>query len=270
MDTPVSLDSCHTILKTALQASAPETWPLGPFALGGPRPVCPAVGQVELGLWFASLVAPLLRDKVEQAEARQVLEQVRGFLAERGRVPSEEWNRYAHGGTMQSRMGLMYQRLQACSESVRGESEALAVARRAAGAAASLCRGKDDVVFVHLNASVGRVVRLLEGAAGGALMPLRDFLAELDARILRLECSAAIAPLVPGGAVPDIAEVLWRGDGGKGRVLHFIARLSDGTYGLVTKLGRRWAWVHGNRDEVLASVPDTLFPEAARAVMKED
>lgn len=262
------LDSCHVILKTALQEAPPESWPPGPFALGGPVPVCPATGLVELSVWFASLAVPLLRDEVEQAEARQVLKEVRGFLAKRRQAPAGQ----AHGGVIRSdtELGLAVTRLRVCGGPHRGDSRALVAVRRAARVAAESTRGLDEVFFLYLRTLAAQLVQLLVLDAGAATMPVRDFFVELDARLVRLECVATLSTLLAPGAVPDVAEVLWRSNGGKPRGLHFIVRLAEGDLGLVTELGGRRAWVRGGRDEVLASVPDALFPEAVRAVLRED
>ena len=259
MTTPDSLASCHALLKTALRAAPPEVWPPGPFALGGPCPVCSAMGQVHLGMWLASIAAGFLRDPVEQARAAQVVEAVRALLLTRKRVPMEKGHPH---------LVRVHRRLLALTDSGEDRSSAFSVVDFVARAAYALALGRGDAVTDRLDAAVRRVVRLLGKTPDASPMTVRDFLAELDMRILRLECSAAIAPLVPSGTVPEVAEVLWRGDGGAGRALHFIARLGDGTYGLVTKLGGRWRWVRGGRDEVLSTVPDALFPEAARAVMR--
>ncbi|NVJ23021.1 MULTISPECIES: hypothetical protein [Myxococcus] len=262
------LAHCHIILKAALQAASPEDRPSGPWALGGPRPVCPAAGQVELGLWFSSLVAPHLADPFEEAVARRVLDHVRDFLAKPSRLTPRESLSLGHQKQLTSHAGRAHHRLIADSRSEPKESEALAVARRTAGAAAALCRGKDT--YVHLTAAVARVVRNLSEPETRGELSAHDFLVELDARILRLECQAAIAPLLTAGApMPELDEVLWRVDGGKGQARHFIARLRGGTLGLVTKLGARWAWVEGGRDEVLASVPDALFADATRTVLAQ-
>ncbi|NTX37099.1 hypothetical protein HUA74_25325 [Myxococcus sp. CA051A] len=269
MTTVEDLPHCHIILKAALQAARPEDRPDGPWALGGPRPVCPAAGQVELGLWFSSLVAPHLADRFEEAVARRVLDHVRDFLAKPSRLTPQESLSLGHQKQLTSHAGRAYHRLIADSRSEPKESEALAVARRTAGAAAALCRGKDT--YVHLTAAVARVVKYLREAETRGDLSVHDFIVELDARILRLECQAAITPLLAADTPPpELDAVLWRFDGGKGQARHFIARLRGGTLGLVTKLGARWAWVEGRRDEVLASVPDTLFEDATRTVMARE
>jgi len=60
----------------------------------------------------------------------------------------------------------------------------------------------------------------------------------------------------------EIAEVLFAPTG------LWIARLKDGRHAIFYKLARRWRWVTGTRDDVLALVPETMFAEAVAAVMR--
>ncbi len=46
----------------------------------------------------------------------------------------------------------------------------------------------------------------------------------------------------------------------------WIARLTNGHFGLLYKAARRGRWVSGSRDDVLASVPDAMFAEAVAAL----
>jgi hypothetical protein len=58
---------------------------------------------------------------------------------------------------------------------------------------------------------------------------------------------------------------LWRGvDGAK--VTMSLVRLSDERFALLSKAGARWALTEGDRDAVLATVPDAHFPAAVAAL----
>jgi hypothetical protein len=58
---------------------------------------------------------------------------------------------------------------------------------------------------------------------------------------------------------------LWRGfDGAK--VTMWLVRLSDERFALLSKPGARWALTEGDRDAVLATVPDAHFPAAVAAL----
>jgi len=263
-DTPSS--SCHALLRAALDAALPAERPTGPFALGGPAPVCPPAGLVELGLWLASLLESSLSGVLDLGLGKRITGDVRAFLARPRRLPPAELQALGRGQGPTSRAGRLCQRLLMDSKPAPSDPTPVAVLRLAAGTAVALARGTN--LLTHLAPAVARVIGFLREAPPETGMSVRDFLRELDARLLRLECRAAIEVRLPAGTpVPEVAEVLWRcADGGR-QARHFIARLGDGSLGLVTKLGRAWAWVRGGRDEVLASVPDAHFESAARAVM---
>jgi hypothetical protein len=46
-----------------------------------------------------------------------------------------------------------------------------------------------------------------------------------------------------------------------------VVRLADDTFGLIAKTRGKWVWTQGARDDVLATVPDALMPEAVAAVL---
>ena len=57
-----------------------------------------------------------------------------------------------------------------------------------------------------------------------------------------------------------VARCLWRGTDADGAAL-WLAELEGGTSGLLRKVGRRWQWFEGPRDEVLANLPGERFEE---------
>jgi hypothetical protein len=79
-----------------------------------------------------------------------------------------------------------------------------------------------------------------------------------------LALAAAHAPVDPAEL-----EVVWQIHGGAGRA-HFIARLVSGGFGLLTRLKDEWLWVQGDRDTVLATVPEELFESACAALLAPD
>jgi hypothetical protein len=85
--------------------------------------------------------------------------------------------------------------------------------------------------------------------------------AELDEPRARAELEARSAAARGGDA---IAEVLFAPGG------LWIARLDDGRHALFHKLGRRWRWSTGPRDDVLAMVPEALFADAVAAVLASE
>ncbi len=95
------------------------------------------------------------------------------------------------------------------------------------------------------------------------------FVVELDEEIMRHELAAAIAARTKQAA-PPIARVLWRGADAKGFPAWWIARLADGSYGVLGKFGPRWQWQVDQRDATLASVPDELLDIAVDTTLERD
>lgn len=231
----------HTILKSALGAARPEDRPTPPWHLGGAaRPVCPARGQIAIALALADRFA----DQVPPASRRQfdqVLAAVRSYLAGK--------DRGAH--------------LRALSELDARKTPALGIACNAAGAAATLARGKADLVHTGVQAAAAKAVSLTKPGAA-----TRELLAALDQEILCLECEAAFAA---EDHPTSVERLLWRGVDARGKTVHFIARLEGGRVGGLLKLtkGKRALWAEGTAEEVLASVPEALFPSAVDQVLRE-
>ena len=48
--------------------------------------------------------------------------------------------------------------------------------------------------------------------------------------------------------------------------LFLVTMATAGRYGVYVKPKSRWQWLEGERDEVLASVPDTHFDRAVAAL----
>jgi hypothetical protein len=57
----------------------------------------------------------------------------------------------------------------------------------------------------------------------------------------------------------------WRG-AEKGKGSHWLAELAGGSFALLWKVKGKWRLVEGSRDDVLASVPDSHFEAATRAL----
>lgn len=148
------------------------------------------------------------------------------------------------------------------SESRRAVQQ-LGLQRKAPG-----CRGLPTALAGLLMAATYSVQQVLVAMASRvtkALPPeeVRPFVLALQEQVLREECQAAVdAYLRPPVRVHAL---VWRGTRGSGAAGHFLFATADG-YGLVTKLKRRWNALSGDRDEVLATVPEPFF-EAATAAL---
>jgi len=89
-----------------------------------------------------------------------------------------------------------------------------------------------------------------------------------------LDTKSAAPPVADGTAARAELERLSATARGSDRIAEvpfapgglWIARLDDGRYALFYKVKRRWRWVPGTREEVLACVPDALFDAAVAAL----
>lgn len=105
--------------------------------------------------------------------------------------------------------------------------------------------------------------RAAEAAVKEVEHPRRGaFLKALDAVLLREDLAAVLDGRFDEGLVD---EVLFRAAEG-GRTTHWLGRLKGGKHVLVWKVKGRFHVVHGEKDDVLASVPDAHMRAAITAV----
>jgi hypothetical protein len=143
---------------------------------------------------------------------------------------------------------------------VAQNSRALEAARQAVNAAEWLPTGKGDRVAAATGLVIERAVQAQQQA--GVSERVCPFITTLDDRILVAEVSAFTDDAV--------SQVLWRAANDKGFAAAWLVRFADGTYGLRRKLGARFAWARGSRDDVLAHVPDGMFEIAVRNALSRD
>lgn len=98
---------------------------------------------------------------------------------------------------------------------------------------------------------------------------LTAWVAALDEQVLIAEF-VAIADAHTNRPAQHCERVLWRGADAKGNAGRWVARVATGHYALIQKVGKRWEWLEGARDDVLASVPDADFAEATALVVARD
>jgi hypothetical protein len=139
-------DTVHAVLKAALAAARPEDRTPGPWHLGGAvRPVFPVRGQLSLAMQLAEHVA---NPGPETQRVSAILSAVKQYLD--GKTDGK-----ALRGLVEVR-----------------SSGAEAVARNAAGAAATLARGKPDLVHTGVQAAAAKAV-VLVGPGGSRHAPAR-------------------------------------------------------------------------------------------------
>jgi hypothetical protein len=91
------------------------------------------------------------------------------------------------------------------------------------------------------------------------------FCRALDEELLRREAIGLVVNKT-GEPPPAVRRVVWRGASAR-EVMVWIAELDpDGRLGLLVRIGEEYLWTTGDRDTVLASVPDQLFAEAVSAL----
>lgn len=96
-----------------------------------------------------------------------------------------------------------------------------------------------------------------------------QFLTELDDRLMAYELAAA-ARMKGGAEFAQFERVLWRGTDAKGDCVLWVARVSRERYAILSKVGARWKWVEGSRDDTLAAVPDASFAAATKVAIARD
>jgi hypothetical protein len=243
--------SLHPILGHALEVTDAAFRPPPPFHAGGPAPKLSGVSALRVAIHIAKAVGALVpRD--QKALAAQAL------AAAQEAADTDDLKRRA-----------LLKALRDLAQSKPKDSKALNAARRAAGAAASLCHGKPDMVWNNAMLAAERAVQALVAAGRQAELPA--FLSGLDERILGAEFATEVVDKGKQAKPPAIDRVLWRGDGGKGFPTLWLVRLAGGKgYGLLSKVGTRYAWNLGIRDDMLSSVPDTHFQQATAVALARD
>jgi hypothetical protein len=256
----------NPLLGRALETAKPEHRPAGPYHAGGPAVKIPARDSLAAAVWCAESVADLVADGEKKTFETGVRLAKRMIDA-----PPPRTARTGHGETIDPPGGspeAMLNELHEVAESSKKDSRALGAARRAAGAAASLCRGKSDMVWSNAMLAAERAVQALEEA--GEVDRLRTLLAALDDRILAAEARAQALEKGKLEKAPEIARVLWRGGAASGAANAWLFRLVDGSYALLAKQGARFAWTPGSRDDLLATVPDAVFASATKVALTRD
>ncbi len=264
----------HSVLKAAHDAVAPTVRPPPPHHGGvDANPQLGSFGFGGVSLFLAEAAEPVVK-KAERPRYTQWLGRARDVYERHATAQGTMVKR----GTKTQRRVLTKQALAELRRdlTVQGVVRArddLPLALAAANVA--LLASYDVELQVGGGETVGAIRRT--AAAVAAALPLdraRPFLEALDQRMLREELRAM---LVKRGD-PRAAEVescLWRAAFGRARqgraagaqVSHLMGRCRDGTFLLHWKSGTRWEVCLGDRDSVLATLPEALMPSALQAVM---
>ena len=85
--------------------------------------------------------------------------------------------------------------------------------------------------------------------------------------MLRLECAGQLYKhLTHSDEAWRSLRVLYRGENERGHVECFLYQAQN-THGMLIQLGGEWSHLLGTREELLASMPETYFEDAALAVL---
>jgi hypothetical protein len=142
-------------------------------------------------------------------------------------------------------------------------SPALIAASHCVSARGAMAGGYDS------RADAADITELVIRHLGTDAKAIERFISELDDRLMAYELGAAAR--VKGGRDFAVFErVLWRGGDAKGDCVTWVARVRTGVYSILSKVGARWRWAEGTRDDTLASVPDGLFAAATREAFARD
>lgn len=256
----------HVILRSALARAAPEQHPPGDLQLGLGWPPPVAINhQIRIGLWCAEQVlpaegiAPLAEDFLARVVAgieswddarpthRQLLDRLRD--RHRGGLLAEAATAHAGGG-----------RYSVDPSRIGDEPPEVVVARCVAAAAATLEAGVIEYVHVGLSQAAIHATDALAQRGN-----VQEFLVGLDDIIMAMAFRTALRERAPEVDIRKSIRALWA----DGHPAHWVVRY-DQHYGFLGKLGRRWRWVEGGRDEVLGTVPDALFESAVKGTLARD
>ncbi|MCA9568453.1 MAG: hypothetical protein KC656_11445 [Myxococcales bacterium] len=120
---------------------------------------------------------------------------------------------------------------------------------------------RPDMMGASLRPHLQAVVRAL--AASERPTDATELLVRMDDELRRLDIVQALAKRKQTPSRP-VAAAVYRGADDKD-VRVRLARLDDGRFGLQCKLGGRYRWIEGDREDVLASVPEDWFADAVAA-----
>lgn len=241
----------HNVMAAALEAAPPPLRPNEPHGHVPARPVIGNEGYLALSLLAAEWVTPHVSSKERASFDRWV---ALGKRVSRGLALT------AKDRALFNRE-LPYVRLpsRAISRVFTAKTPALLVAQ-GVGLEAEQTHAR-NVGGKGAREACARAVKLL----GPSPKTVTAFLQALDATILLESAKVQLGDVKEQPSSAPVA-CRWRGAEG-GKVIAFLVELADGHFALVWKLKGTWRLVEGERDAVLATVPDAHFASATRALL---
>lgn len=232
----VDIANAHTVLAGMVKAVLPELMPEKPCHRDEPTPQIGSRGWALLATFMARRLEYLLRDE-ERAAFTLALEQ----------AATPDMERTPPAAKKTSSLALFL------AEAAWKESRQSASYR-------------PDLVGSSLRPIAAKVMKGVLATEGKTAA--LDLLAATDDELRRLDVVHALRERMDSDRTSDIAAAILRA-GQKGKVQLWLARLTDGRYGLLWKERTRWKWTEGDRDTVLATVPEMLFEAAVMAAAQD-
>lgn len=260
----------HRTLAAALSRFDPDSWPPR-IHLGGeppslssrrhPQSLWIPAGAPRVAVWCARQVANLGGVAPEDSEKLTLLERC---LAEPDDPrlhpkPKQGLHHNPFGQalskvTPNAAAAVSFSALEALA---RFEGERTSPLRRLIGLAAIQCVGVVSPAKFIPDATDCAIEAAVLIAARDP-QQISTFLAGLDAQLMSQEAQASFDERAP--THHTVSRVFWRSAG------RLLVGFEDGGFGLLVKLKARWRFIEGGRDDVLASVPDEQFADAAAGV----
>lgn len=236
-----AITNAHPILAYAWRSAPPDARPMHDAHFGEHEPFIGARGSVRAMIFLARR----LRHLTARSQRRQHDELVRA---------AERWVE------TDDRSGLS----EAAALRVEG---ALAVARAAAAEARAVARRPDMAGAASRPAAAKAITLQYEREGADAV---KETLTALDHELRRLDVVHALSlKKVPPAR---ILRAVYRGSdappGSRTLGSIWLAELPDRAFGVLIKRGSRWCWETGDRESVLASVPDAHFERAVSSAAR--
>ena len=235
-DALVSLDNAHPVLAHAWRAAPADARPTAAVHRGEPEPFIGARNTVRLVIFFARRLEHLVPRASKPDFDRLV------SLAEKAVI----------AGRTGPDLGRAIDRAPMDGP--------VAIARSACVEARNALMRPDMAGGAARPAGVKTVGILLEAEGKNAV---RSFLSDVDEELRRLDVVHAL-DLKKKTPTSPIVRAVHRG-AEKGKIVLWLAELASGQLGLLSKQGVRWAWNEGDRDDILATIPDVHFERAVMA-----
>jgi hypothetical protein len=147
------------------------------------------------------------------------------------------------------------------------------MAQRATGCARSTLKGKYDIAVRGVNEGFGQVARVLgwdgkskySTKAEPARHPaVKGLVLELDEQLMNAE--AEWLALERGKTKLKVKRVLARPGKERGKLDACVFETADGEFGAVVKVNNRWTLARGDKETVLATLPEDVFGKVGAAL----